>query len=45
MIKNDFFSQENVGPFGIYNLGDFELEDGGIIPDLKLAYVKTEASL
>ena len=38
MIKNDFYSQENVGPFEVYNLGDFELEDGGIIPDLKLAY-------
>ncbi len=37
MIKNDFYSQENVGPFEVYNLGDFELEDGGIIPDLKLA--------
>ena len=25
MIKNDFYSQENVGPFEIYDLGDFEL--------------------
>lgn len=39
MIQNDFYSQENVGPFKMYSLGDFELEDGGIIPDLKLAYV------
>ncbi len=38
MIKNDFYSQDNVGPFEIYNLGDFKLEDGGVIPDLKLAY-------
>ena len=38
MITNDFYSQENVGPYEVYNLGDFELEDGGIIPDLKLAY-------
>ena len=38
MITNDFYSQENVGPYEIYNLGDFKLEDGGIIPDLKLAY-------
>lgn len=38
MITNDFYSQENVGPFEVYNLGDFELEEGGIIPDLKLAY-------
>lgn len=38
MIINDFYSQENVGPYEIYNLGDFKLEDGGIIPNLKLAY-------
>lgn len=38
MITNNFYSQENVGPFEVYNLGDFELEEGGIIPDLKLAY-------
>lgn len=38
LVKNDFYSQENVGPYEFYHLGDFELEDGGIIPDLKLAY-------
>lgn len=38
MITNDFYSQKNVGPYEIYNLGDFKLEDGGIIPNLKLAY-------
>ncbi|MBE1553213.1 alpha/beta fold hydrolase [Sporosarcina limicola] len=38
MIKNEFYSQENQGPYEIYELGDFELEDGGMIPDCKLAY-------
>ena len=38
MIKNDFYSKENQGPYEVYEIGDFELEDGGIIPNLKLAY-------
>ncbi|MFH0069421.1 alpha/beta fold hydrolase [Peribacillus sp. NPDC056705] len=39
MIDNNFYTQENHGPYEIYNLGDFELDDGCIIPDCKLAYV------
>ncbi|TWT25285.1 alpha/beta fold hydrolase [Planomicrobium sp. CPCC 101110] len=38
MIENLFYSQENHGPYEIYELGDFELEEGGAIPDCKLAY-------
>lgn len=38
MTTNLFYSQENHGPYEMYNLGDFELEDGGIIPDCTLAY-------
>ncbi|PAV30801.1 hypothetical protein CIL05_03515 [Virgibacillus profundi] len=38
MISNEFYSQENHGPYELYSLGDFELEDGGEIPDCKLAY-------
>ncbi|WP_203341059.1 alpha/beta fold hydrolase [Planococcus beijingensis] len=38
MIENQFYSQENQGPYEIYDLGDFELEEGGRIPDCKLAY-------
>lgn len=38
MSQNDFYSQAAQGPFEIYNLGEFPLEDGGTIPDLKLAY-------
>ncbi|MEC5423299.1 alpha/beta fold hydrolase [Virgibacillus sp. C22-A2] len=38
MINNTFYSQENHGPYELYDLGDFELEDGGKIPDCKLAY-------
>lgn len=37
MVTNDFYSQENVGSSRFYNLVDFKLEDGGILPDLKLA--------
>lgn len=38
MIENLFYSQENHGPFEIYELGDFELEEGGRIPNCQLAY-------
>ena len=38
MIENVFYSQENVGPFELYDLGEFQLEDGGVIPNLQLAY-------
>lgn len=38
MIENAFYSQENVGPFELYELHDFQLEDGGVIPNLQLAY-------
>ncbi|MGH2317148.1 alpha/beta fold hydrolase [Planococcus sp. SE5232] len=38
MIENAFYSQENHGPFHLYELGDFSLEEGGVIPQCKLAY-------
>lgn len=38
MIENPFYSQENVGPFEMYELGEFQLEEGGVIPNLQLAY-------
>lgn len=39
MIENAFYSQQNVGPYELYDLGEFHLEEGGIIPNLQLAYV------
>jgi homoserine O-acetyltransferase len=39
MVDNPYYSQENHGPFEIGKIGDFALEDGGTIPDCKLAYV------
>lgn len=39
MILNDYYSQKNHGPYEIYDIGDFELEEGGKIPACKLAYV------
>ncbi|MEL7658880.1 MAG: hypothetical protein AAGU75_23560, partial [Bacillota bacterium] len=39
MIVNDYYSQKNHGPYELYNIGDFELEEGGKIPECKLAYV------
>ena len=39
MIMNDYYSQKNHGPYELYNIGDFELEEGGKIPECKLAYV------
>ncbi|MEI3614242.1 alpha/beta fold hydrolase [Pseudogracilibacillus sp. SO30301A] len=38
MIENPFYSYENHGPFEFYSLGDFKLEDGGVIPNCKLAF-------
>lgn len=38
MIENPFYSQENVGPFELYELGEFQLEEGGVIPNLQLGY-------
>jgi homoserine O-acetyltransferase/O-succinyltransferase len=38
IVANLYYSQENHGPFETYDLGDFDLEDGGRISGLKLAY-------
>lgn len=38
MEKIDYYSQENHGPYQLFNLGDFELEDGGIISNCQIAY-------
>ncbi|MFT4563571.1 MAG: homoserine O-acetyltransferase [Gammaproteobacteria bacterium] len=38
MIDNPYYSQENHGPYKYFDLGDFSLEDGGIISDCKIAY-------
>ncbi|TYR81774.1 alpha/beta fold hydrolase [Priestia megaterium] len=39
MIKSEYYTQENHGPYEIYNLGDFNLEEGDVITNCKLAYV------
>ena len=39
MIENNYYSQENHGPYEMYNIGNVELEEGGIIPNCQLAYV------
>lgn len=38
MLHNPYYSQENHGPFTEYALGDFDLEEGGSIPECRLAY-------
>jgi len=38
MPDNAYYSQETHGPYEIGELGDFDLEDGGAIPELRLAY-------
>ena len=38
METNNYYAQENHGPYQLFNLGDFELEDGGIISNCQLAY-------
>ena len=37
-VSVSYYSQDNHGPFETYDLGDFELEEGGAIRGLKLAY-------
>jgi homoserine O-acetyltransferase len=38
VINNPFYSQDVHGPFELYELGDFALEEGGTIRGCKLAY-------
>lgn len=38
MIENPYYSQELHGPYKIYDAGPFEFEEGGVLPELKLAY-------
>ncbi|MGR8921160.1 MAG: alpha/beta fold hydrolase [Gammaproteobacteria bacterium] len=38
MIDNPYYSQELHGPFEEFPCGNFELADGGVIYDMKLAY-------
>lgn len=36
-IENPFYSPEMQGPYELHSIGRFELEEGGVIPDLQLA--------
>jgi len=38
MLLNDYYSQENHGPYSLFDLGDFKLESGGSIKNCQLAY-------
>ena len=38
MYENSYYSEELHGPFEFFDAGDFELEDGGCVRGLKLAY-------
>lgn len=38
MSTNNYYSQENHGPFQLFELGDFQLESGGTIRGCQLAY-------
>lgn len=38
MLDDDYYSQENHGPYELFELGDFELESGGMIRNCQLAY-------
>lgn len=37
-VTNSYYSQEIHGPFDVFDLGDFDLEDGNKIRSLQLAY-------
>ncbi|CCH77917.1 Alpha/beta hydrolase fold protein [Nostocoides japonicum T1-X7] len=36
-LDNPFYTPEAQGPYELHSIGRFELEDGGVIPDLELA--------
>ena len=36
-LENPFYSPEVQGGYELHSLGRFELEEGGVIPDLQLA--------
>ena len=38
MIRNEFYTAQVQGAYQLYDAGDFALEEGGMIPDLRLAY-------
>ena len=37
-MENEYYSQENHGPYSMYELGDFSLESGETLPNCQLAY-------
>lgn len=37
VLSNPFYTPEVQGPYELHSLGRFELEEGGVIPDLQLA--------
>jgi len=38
MAEDNYYSQEQHGPYALYDLGDFRLEDGGLISNCQIAY-------
>ena len=38
MLNNPYYSQETQGPYSSFRLGDFELEEGGVIENCDIAY-------
>jgi homoserine O-acetyltransferase/O-succinyltransferase len=40
-VRNDFYTPEVQGPYEMHDLGDFDLEEGGTIPGLRLATRRT----
>jgi homoserine O-acetyltransferase len=36
-LQNDFYSPEGQGAYELISIGRFELEEGGVIEDLRLA--------
>ena len=38
MLNNDYYTQDQHGPYEFYSLGDFQLESGEILKNAKLAY-------
>lgn len=38
VIHNEYYTEETQSPYELFDLGDFELEDGGVVRNCQLAY-------
>ena len=40
MLINEYYTQDQHGPYEFYELGDFQLKSGSVLKNTQLAYAK-----